>query len=197
MSRKAPCIMRGFNLEMLITIHPLTHPRMCERRSLSFSDMIRLKFVSTTRASFLRMPSTERENGENFPIIRGNSYHVYLYFSYPNKPGAYPLPTFSKCPCMILQIWRLLWRHPGFLVIHKWGFHVLSSICAPPSVCPFLICCGSGGWGVYCVRSERGGLLELGRGSHHDFFCTCNNDSSIPEAKSVTYVEGLRWAIKK
>ena len=62
--RQVPQIMREYNLVTTIVIQPLAYPRTCEMGYLIFSAMSQLKFVSSTRASFPSMPSTERTNGE-------------------------------------------------------------------------------------------------------------------------------------
>ena len=69
MGRQVPWIMREYYLVTAIAIGLLTQLRTRERGSSSFFAMSRLKFVSTARASFLRMPSTEKEKGYNFPLL--------------------------------------------------------------------------------------------------------------------------------
>ena len=56
----------GYNLATLIEIWPLNQPHMCEMGSLGFSATSRLKFKSTTRSPFPRMPSTESTNKEKW-----------------------------------------------------------------------------------------------------------------------------------
>ena len=58
---------------------------------LHFSAASHIKFASTTIPSFLRIPSTERTNGENVSVYCGNVYRVYPYFLFPTDPGAFPL----------------------------------------------------------------------------------------------------------
>ena len=46
-----------------------TQPRTCEMGSSIFAAMRRLKLLSTTRASFGIMPTTERRNEKMFPFL--------------------------------------------------------------------------------------------------------------------------------
>ena len=61
--------MRAYNLKTAIGIRPLTQPHTCERGTSVFVTMSRLKFLSTTSASFSIIPSTEGTNRENFLLI--------------------------------------------------------------------------------------------------------------------------------
>ena len=74
-----------------IAIQTLTQPHTCEMGSLSFVATSKLKFVSTNGYSFPSMLSTERTNGEIFPVSHDKAYLVYLYFNFPNDPRSYPL----------------------------------------------------------------------------------------------------------
>ena len=60
-----PRIICEYNLATAISIRPLIQPRTCKMGSSIFSAMSRIKFSSTTRASFPSMPSTERIHREN------------------------------------------------------------------------------------------------------------------------------------
>ena len=62
-------IMRKYDLETAIAIRTLNQPRTCERVYSSFVAMSRLNFISTTIASFLRILSTKRTNGEFFLFL--------------------------------------------------------------------------------------------------------------------------------
>ena len=63
MVKWAPRIIYEYNLATTVDIWPLIQPRMCDMGSSIFASMSRLKFTSTTMASFTRMASTERTNG--------------------------------------------------------------------------------------------------------------------------------------
>ena len=142
-----------YDLTTAILIRTLTQPHTCERGSSSFAAMSRLKFVSTTSASFPSMPSTEGKKGKNASVVRDSAYRVYLYFSSPIETGAFPLVPSCRCLHSSLQIWRRLWRQFGFLISLRWGLHLWYPICALPYVPPTMIWCGPGGWGVHQVRS--------------------------------------------
>ena len=64
--RRALQIIREYDLATMIAIQPLTQPHTFEMGSSIFATMNWLKFVSTTRASFPSMSSTEITNSENF-----------------------------------------------------------------------------------------------------------------------------------
>ena len=69
-------------------IRPLTQPRTCERDSFSFVAMSPLKFLSTTRASFLCMPSTERTNEDKcFCWLWQFLPFLYLFFLFQQASG--------------------------------------------------------------------------------------------------------------
>ena len=53
----------------MIVIRLFTHPRTCERGSSLFSAMTRLNLEIKTRASLPSIPSTERTNGDFFPLV--------------------------------------------------------------------------------------------------------------------------------
>ena len=61
-------VMQDYNLATAIAIRIFTQPSTCEIGASSFSAMSRIIFVSTTRASFPIMLSTERIN-------RGKCFH--------------------------------------------------------------------------------------------------------------------------
>ena len=64
LERKSPWIMSKYDLATAISIRRLNHLCKCEMGSLSFSAMSRLKFDSTTSASFPSISYTERTDKE-------------------------------------------------------------------------------------------------------------------------------------
>ena len=64
LGRQSMRIMREYDLVTAIEIRTFTQPHTFERSSSGFVDMSWLKSVSTNSASFPRMTSTERINGE-------------------------------------------------------------------------------------------------------------------------------------
>ena len=59
-----PRIIRGYDIATLIVILPLSQPRPCKIGSPIFAFTSQLKLTSTTRASFISMPSTDITNRE-------------------------------------------------------------------------------------------------------------------------------------
>ena len=58
LGRRYSHIIHEYDLATAILVRLLIQPRTCKMGSYIFSAMIQLKFASTTRASFLSMPST-------------------------------------------------------------------------------------------------------------------------------------------
>ena len=85
LGRRDPQIMREYDLVTAIAIWLLTQPHTCERGSSSCVAMSRLKFMSTTRASFLIMPSTERTNEEKCFHCSWQCLPCLSYFSFSQR----------------------------------------------------------------------------------------------------------------
>lgn len=68
LGRQVSQIMHEYDHATAIEIRPLIQPRTCNMGSSIFPDMVRLKFVSITRASSLSMPSKEITNEKNIYI---------------------------------------------------------------------------------------------------------------------------------
>ena len=75
-------IMWDYILVTAIVIWPLIQPRTCERGSSIFVAMSGLKFASTTNAYFLRIPPTERKNGD-FLMLFVTVITMVIYISLP------------------------------------------------------------------------------------------------------------------
>ena len=95
--------------------------------------------MSTTSTFLPSMPYSERKNGKNVNSVPDTAYHIYLYFTFPNDPGAFPLVPSCRCLRSSLQIGRWLWRQSGFTIIHKLGRHIVSTIqtVTPNKVLPY------------------------------------------------------------
>ena len=151
--RRYQCIMCEYDFTTVIVIRQVIQPRKCERDSLIFVAITRLKFMRMNSASLPIMPSTEKENRGNFSVVCDISYPVYLYFPSPNKRGDFPLVTSCRFLRPSLQIWRQLWIQYGFTIIPEWGCHLVSQIRTHADILPPLIWCGPGGWGVHRIHS--------------------------------------------
>ena len=121
---------------------------------------------------WVRQGSSSRSNhplrgqiDKNVSIYHGSSYRVYLSFSYPNDPGAFPLVPSCRFLHPSIQIWCWLWHQSGFSIITGWRFHLMSTVLFPSGLHLHLICCFSGVFGVFCVHGYRGRLVERDRGS--------------------------------
>ena len=166
----APCIIRYYNLATVVAIRMLTQQRMFEMGSSRFPAISRLKFVTTMRASFSRIPFTESKNVEKY-IAHGSVYHFYLYFPYPIKPVDFLLVPSCRYLCPSLQIWRRLWHQSVFIISPRWVRHRWSPIRFPPDLPPHLIFCSPSVLGVHRVHSEMVRLVNQGRGSCHTLHC--------------------------
>ena len=130
--------------------------------SLNFSTISSIKFVSTTRGSFLSIPSTEENNGEKCSCCLHKCLTCLSLFSLSWLARSLSIESFlhvydSKYPNMT-SIMASVW------IYHKSKMRTsprVSDKCTLWRTTP-LICCGPGGWGVICVRSDRVRLFDWG-----------------------------------
>ena len=82
LGRRAPWIIREYNLATDISIRPLTQPCTYEMGYSIFAAMSRLKYASTTRASFPSMPPTKRKYGEKCFCCSWQLLQYLYFFSF-------------------------------------------------------------------------------------------------------------------
>ena len=130
-----------------------------------FSAIRRLKFSSTNGASFSRMPSTDRTNGEKISVAHGNYYHDFPSFIFPVNKGVLPLAPYCMRHSLGNTVWHQLWPRYDFHISPRWGRHLLYPIWPSPDVPPPLICCSPVVLGVIYVHSE--GVIIVVRSIWH------------------------------
>ena len=141
----------------------------------------------TSRSNHPLIGQTEK----NVSISHGSSYRFYLYFPYPNYPGASPLVPSCRFLHSSLQIWFLLWHQSGISIIPKWSFHLMSTIRFPSCLPSHLICCLPGVLGVCRVHTYREGSLSEIEDLFTHFIMNFNDESSVAAAKSIYLHNGL------
>ena len=124
---RAACMIQEQNLATVIEIQLFTQPNKFWMSYMGLSTTSWLEFESTARSTFLSIPYTERENGQNISVTHDIYYSAYHYFPFPNDTGDYPLAHTCKYPCQNLQIWRQLWNKYGFPIYLRWERHILST----------------------------------------------------------------------
>ena len=93
LGRRYTWTMWDYDLTTTIVIQLLNQPRKCEMGSSIFSAMSQLKFVSMTRASFTRIPSTERTNGD-FYRFSWKCLPCFSVFTFPCQSRSIPIVSF-------------------------------------------------------------------------------------------------------
>ena len=135
--------------------------------SSSFAAMIRLKFVSTTRASLTSMPSPE-----NVSIDRGSDYRACPYWLFSTKPGAPPLAHMFRNLHQHLQVWRQWWlQHIYPIKIGSWHHPSSTCLCNYPDGSPYLMWYGPDGLGVWHVLMLRWRIVKISEGVCHTLSC--------------------------
>ena len=171
MVRRSLKIMREYNPATEIAIQPLIRSYTCEMGSSIFSAMRWLKFASTTRVSYPRMPSTDRTGGENFYHCSWKCLPCLSLFCFSKL-----IRSLSISSCFYVSVsaspnWCQWCSQSGVTIRSKWVCQLFSPILPSPDVPPPLICFGPGGWGVFRIHSYRERLAERGRGARHALFC--------------------------
>ena len=93
---RSPWSSLEYNLVAVIAIRMLTQPMTCEMGSSIFVAMSQLKVASTTSASLPTIPSTKRENGENFSVSRSKPARVCTYLFSLDQPKTCTFSLVSK-----------------------------------------------------------------------------------------------------
>ena len=151
LSGRALQIIKEYDLTTTIPIRPLAQPCTCKMGSSIFDAIIRLKFASTTRASFPSIPSTYRTNGENISVTRGNSFCTFPPFRFTAKSEA--ISFYPSCFGLVPPVWLQLWPQSEFSICPILGRHLLSPNRHSPHVSIPLICCGPGGLWFCCIHN--------------------------------------------
>ena len=135
--------------------------------SLWVGSILKVQLVPPTQACHTLRGKTEK----NVSVYCGRAYHSYIYFTSPNKTGAYTLVPSCGCTHPSIQIRRWLWHQSGFTVSAELERHIMSPIYSLPRVPAPLICCGPGGLSFCRIHSECRSIVDWGRGAHHTLHC--------------------------
>ena len=107
---RATQIMHEYDLETKIMILPIIHAHTCGMSSSNFAAIVRIKFVSMTRAYLPSMKSTEITNGGTFFVYRVITRCAYPFLFSPTDPGASLFDQTYRYKFQHPQIRRQLWH---------------------------------------------------------------------------------------